>query len=331
MEFILKNEKKYNKTVILLGIFSVLSGVVSAVFAHIGIAVMPITAGLYAALLTIEGCGKRIWTYVVPALIVIPDAILNSYYSFNCALSIVIAIFIFLFFRKGYSKTTLAVMVSIIATAAVVSYIMLGAYAATGKNTLESVVEYYGVIIDSVKDQFISYLLNSGIQGITTDYANTIFRAALVRCFAVPLIIGFVISGVSIKTFFSVVICTDADPKRFYNWRFGTTSIFAIAFLIVSIINWFTSTSDTAFAAVVGNLYLILLAVYAYLGFTFVRAIFARKFNAFLSNLFPILITLVLNVLAVQILSFLGMVMTIMGNRLMKKHMNDNNSDNESE
>lgn len=331
MNFVLKNVNKYNTIVVLLGIFSTVAGVASAFFSHVGIAIMPITGGLLAALITVEGCGKRIWSYIVPFLIIVPDVIINSYYSFNGALSVVIALLIFLFFRKGYSKTTLAVIVTALVTGAICAYFVFGAFLATGKDSLEAVTGYYAQLIEQVRALFMEYVGKLKIDGITTDTANTLFNATLLRCFAIPIILAFAVSGVAIKTFFAIIICNEKEPSRFYNWRFGTTTVFAIVFGISSVINWFTSASDSVFAAVVGNLYLIFLAVYAYLGFTFIRAVFARKFNVFLSNFLPILIIIVFNALAVQIFSFLGMIMTVMGNRMINSQMNDNNSDDRSE
>ena len=123
---------------------------------------------------------------------------------------------------------------------------------------------------------------------------------------------AFVICGLSLKLF-SVMKKYTSDNTREGTWFFATTSLFAYFYIALVILSFLISPVSF-FGIFVANLHSVFMFVYAYVGYKFVS--FACSSRGMFTKLLLIAAIVFFSGVAVQILSYIGVYLTIVSGRI---------------
>ena len=304
-------------------ITSALTSVLAFLCIFIGDIAAPFAAAFYAVLILIESPKKRVITWVIPAVSILADILLNGLSGYGCIQFTVAGVLIALAFKNKFRKSTLAAMLS----ATFIVFILWGlcctAFKETGVYTLASVKDFYFEILETLKNEMIDVLTKVPIS-LTKEgenvYLTVTDASALVNSFLNLLvsfvaIIAFILAGISIKIFSAIAVRLAAEEDEVRGWMFITTSVFAYAYLAVFVVNLFTAGMGAVASAVIANLYLILMVVYAYLGAKLLLGILMNAQRRFFFLTIALLVLLSMNFYSLVPLSLFGTYGVIVTNR----------------
>jgi hypothetical protein len=150
---------------------------------------------------------------------------------------------------------------------------------------------------------------------ITEAMVAAAFDAQLSMVISYIVIVGFVLVGISMKTFDAVFSRIAEDKSPVISWRFMTSNVFAYFYIILVVLSILTSMSNGVLGIAVGNLYNIFMVVYAYVGFNYAVAVLSIKFKPSTSIIILLVITLLAMSMALGLLAMFGVLFTIRKNK----------------
>jgi hypothetical protein len=172
----------------------------------------------------------------------------------------------------------------------------------------------------------------TGINGITSSLGNgnaavlinpddalLLFNTLINSLISVIVICGFLIAGVTFKIFGALVGRIDNEPSVVYNWRFSTSNVFAYFYIAVMLLSLFLGVSTDIFSLTVSNLYNVLSAVYAYIGYNYVSAMLINSPRRGFMKVILIFALFSATSLAIGILSVMGVIFTFSHNKIKKE------------
>ena len=308
------------KTVVIL---SVITSILAFLCIFIGDIAAPFAAALYAMLILVESPKRRVVSYAIPALAILADILINGISGYGCIQFTVAGILIALAFRKKFRKTTLTAMLCATFILFIIWGLCCTAFKGTGVYTLESVKDFYFNILGTVKDELIDALTKVPIsvtkEGeniyLTVTDAATLVNAVFNLFVSFVAIIAFLLSGITIKIFSAIAVRVAASEDEVRSWIFITTSAFAYAYLAVFVINLFSAGMGAVASAVIANLYLIMMVIYAYLGAKLLLGFIMNSQRRFFFLTIVLFIILSMNFYSLVPLSLLGTYGVIVTNR----------------
>ena len=141
-----------------------------------------------------------------------------------------------------------------------------------------------------------------------------LFNAQINMIISYLLIGGFIITGLSMKLFGSIVGKCSEDNTKIQNWRFSATRIYAYFYVALILASLFTTSTDSIFAISVLNLYNIFLVVFAYIGYKVMLEIIGRKMRPVYATIILIVVIILFSSIAAQILAALGVLFILRRN-----------------
>lgn len=320
----LKKSESYIKTIVILGIVSVFAGLLSVIVSDI---FLPIAAALFACTLLFDQSKKK-WislVFILSLFVIFPFLDL-SFLLF--ALIILAASFVLFFgYKKGLNKAEISLYLSALFIICMVGALYLTGAKEISNYSASAVFEYYKTAMDTFREQLLAELASSLTQQQgelemdpeqITEMVEVLFVGLTNLFFALLSILGFFYAGIQIKVFTHVSRRLEEAPRPRRSWHFGLSNLFAYFYVGVFLLSTFFGAMDSVFSITLMNLYYIFLAVFAYVGFNYAFAMTARARNKRLMQLVLIFSLVMMNVLALQILSFVGVFITTMHNKFLR-------------
>ena len=305
----------YNKTLLLLSLLCIICAGLSVFFGEI--ASMAV-AGLLAAIFVFETGHKRIYSFVVPIILVainvVMVSLMENIFSIWAVISILAAYVIFFGYVKKMEKFDTALIVTgIVALATVISLLIVGMISAS-EFSINSSIEFYTKLYSAIREGFSHTLvelysqISQGIdtQTITVDDAASILDVIASLLIGVLVIVSFFVAGVSYKIFAAIMKKYSEHPEDLIGWRFLPPAFFGHVYLVLVVAYFLLSNGTGVLATSVTNLYLIFMWVFAYVGVKISHAYLSRVKSVGFSIFILGICLLLFSSFALQILAMIG-------------------------
>ena len=329
MKFQVKESAKSLKAKVILSLFAVFGAVAVAILSQLGFLLIPLLAAPLAVLLITEIDSRRIFSIVVPILVVAIDVACNLIYSFNCLSAVVVAVIIYIAVRYGFlAKSESAIFALVVASIlAVISFVMFGCYY-VGSFDLARVMEAYngmlsefeGVWIDAMKQYVLADETGELAATLTDDVIREMYAIVVNSAFSMLVAAVFLAIGLTYKLFERMLIKRTAYPEALLAWRFSLTPVYAIFYIALSVLSMFADRE--IFGIVIANLTNIFMFIFAYLGYLFASAYLRMRTRFRRGKLLIIFAILMFSSAAVSILSYVGVFATFMLDKAQKSGTN---------
>ncbi len=312
----LKESYSYKRVMTLLSVLSFISGIA---FSLLGELLLPLAVAFYAALIIFENKQRRILSYLIPLLTLAISLLYNGLYGIIAIEYILMALILVLVYTRYGSKAECAIYLTVIASVFIFISLYLGAARTIGDFSFTAVAAYYGDIYSNLKNQMISYLISIPQEDKTVinegnlEEFFVLLSNMLVSVFA---IVSFVLSGIAIKIFFALILKYSKNGVLKTFLHFLPSNLVAYSYIAVTVI-YLLSDSDSLFSLSAFNIYEILMFVFAYVGARFIWIM--GKFRGRKTFIFAMIASLLLFTgLAVQLLSYIGVWITVSTNKNLK-------------
>ena len=327
VKIMLKSSLNNKKTLVLLAVISVISGIGLCFVAEF---CLPIVAAILAVLYLYDSSSGRILSVVISIFILLANAITVLFvggYTVILALeSVLLAVVIAACYSKGATKTGTVFYTTVIAAAFVVLAFISIPIIAERTFSFEVVENFYSHLYDTLERSFVITLsdvyANMDMGGaeinIGTEELESVFERATYMLISIVIICALAIVGIAFKIFSALVAKLDSEPTKIAEWKFEMPVLYAYFFMALSLINIFTASSMSVFAISVSNLYNVFLCVYAYVGIKMIYNRFSEKHNKLVVRLIIFAIILLVFSFAVQIFALIGVFYSIYQNKLQK-------------
>ena len=318
----LKSSHSYLKVMFILSVATLLFGFG---YCMLGELLLPFAISSLAALFVLEKPNKRFLSYLIPPIPVIVAIVTYGAFAAITAQYVVYALILALIYRFSKTKATAAFYLTLlIALFFAISLYISGAINA-GSFAFEAVVDYYsdfytalkGKLVESLSSYTVTANDGSVQKPISAEVAASYIENLSKLAVSLIGILAFLIAGISIKLFKAYILNFSKYGILKTFSHFLPSNMAAYIYIVVSILTIFTGTSDIIDLTIL-NISQILMLVFAYMGFQYVSMIgnmSGKKTTVIFGLLAAILL---LNTLAIQILSYLGAWITIGTNRSLR-------------
>ena len=340
-----KQNYEYKRTVSVLALLTLLFGVFLAVFE---IFAFPLLVAWLASL-TVFTLGNKKWVALPIACAAVSVALgfLTSWFAVFLAVSAVtvsaaIAL-TFFYSRSKPESVSISVGVFLVVTMAA---LWICAAVSTKSASFDAVKGFYVDFYNRLRaellvsfDKSIASMGESASAEEMTAVKNLIPVYLDNLAYLSPSIfavLAFVLVGFSYKLFVRVIYRYSAFGEVVFRWRFTTTNVFVVFYLMRAVLNIFL-TDTGAFSVTVKNFYTFFNFLYAYIGYNFITAIMAQRMKYSVAVLIVLAALLLFSSLAVNLLAISGVVFTFIGNKaggfgaMPKFQGSDKKPENESE
>ncbi len=304
-----------------------------ALCAFFGELALPVFTAFYAFLIIADTSSKKIVSVAIGAVAL---AVSISLYIFDFGtLSLPFAciggVLIALLFNRGISKGELAFYLTALFTVMLVGSLYLSFAAAAGDYSLSAVTEYINGWYAELRLEFVSSIMDT-LKETSSELFLAIDELTVSEAFdslfnfspSAIVIFAFALTGVALKIFSTLSYKLAKEPQRVIYWRFATSSVIAYFYCALFVLNFFAAGNEV-FAITVSNLFYVFLAVYAYIGYNFALSIISGRLGYALSVIIVIAIILLFGIIALELLSLLGVVFTHISNKV-GWHIDNNKS-----
>ncbi len=286
----------------------------------LGYLLLPFAAAFYATLLMYETKNGKLLSCIIPVGLFILNMFINGFFSLEAIGYVIVGLIIYFSYTKNRTKSETAFWVTFAIAVLIILSLLLIAFDEVGAVRLSAVKEFYSSLYYTVKELFINTLValkTVDSDGITqylfnSSEAEAIFISAIPMLLPLLVVFSFFIAGVAFKLFSGRVLKYSESKEKILDWNFGTSSMVAYFYLIVSIISLFKNSGS--FELIILTLNAIFMTVFAYIGLKVIYAILSVK----KSPLFAIVILgaalILLSTAALQLASYLGVYFTIVFN-----------------
>ena len=309
----------YDKKSIILFLLSLVMGGVSVWLSPSLIVVsllpMSISAGLMASYLYKEKENDGIYKFLLPAILIIADWLINGLSSLISIIIVVVAVFVFCAYDKKISKSEVAMTIALIVAFAIgLTYVIIGSQNELGLSVkdfymmqYEKMKEFY---VASINQMYESLYEDYSVEKLTTEEIIYTIDYSIGLLFSMLFTLGFFATGVSMKTFVKVIERTEKEEIE--KWKFTTSPVYAYFYAIISLVSFFLGEKLSAFNLVVLNLSMIFMMIYAYVGWNASSKLASMRNKS--SSFFKVIIIISIVCLpgfAIRVLSYVGAFYTV--------------------
>ena len=296
---------------LLFGAFGILSGVG-------GMITVPLTAGFLATLICVEK--KRILSSVTAALLIIAELFVSflGYFTLTSVASIAVATIMAIYYLKKKEKCDSALFGTLAVALLLIVSVALYISATIDSTSLSDIYEYFLAGYANLKESTISYVLETypteenANAVITPEYISEVFDAYLNRMVAIAAIVAFALVGLAHKVFCGLLGRYEKESDESNTWRFMPDKVFAYFYFALAFFSLFTMDTASVMDISIVNLDLILMPVFAYIGFRFASAALNKTGKStFMSSLTVIVLILIFRSFAIQVLAAIGAFISI--------------------
>lgn len=319
MKFEFKDITKKKQAIILTAVLALVFAVLNSFFGEVFLAP---AAAMMAILFLLETDGRRIASYIVPTLAVVINVFIGGIFSVLGVGPVIAALIIFFMYKLGRSKGECAVALTVAVSLLILVSLYFAAVNATKSFDFGAVLGFYSEIYENLKASFAAQLseitsLNPDLESsiFTDDEISLIFDSIAGQLVSMLVIVSFVITGIALKIFCALVYRFEKEPHIVVGWRFKITNVFAYFYAALLLANFFVGTGLGAVELVIINLYNIFMVVFAYFGFSVAKDFLSRGRGPAFGTVMLFVGIVLLSVLALQILSVIGLVCIFIENK----------------
>ena len=317
--------KNKNNLPLLLAILVFASGALASTFGNLFI---PFVSAFMAAL-WLSDRGKRLLSYITPILTLIFSIVVGGVFLPVAVEAIALALILTLAYKLKRQKNETSLYLTVAVSLFLILSLSFIAMYLSKDYSIEGVINYFNTTVEQVRAQYVDMFekyiasLNTSQNTIEipTEQISLIFDSMLNSLVGLLVTVAFLISGLTLKIFTAAMRKIDPADQFIRDWRFSTPSIYAYCYYVLFIASIFISGSDP-FAITVVNLYLVFMAIYAYIGAVGAIRLLSIRFRGYRPYIFLTIALLFFPSFAVQLLSLFGAYVTINENR-----RNDNQSE----
>ena len=324
----------------ILAFVVLLCGALAAYTAQLGILLAPFVAAPLSALFLLERGKPKVLSLALPICLLALDAVFNGIYSYSAIAAIVIALSVYLALGLRIFAKADAAMLAVVLVSAI-AFLTIILYGCRLNNTLSFAAsfDYYRNLVEQMRGEWLSvisnYLAQSAASGNTVTLTNedilALYDNYVLSLYSVVIIAAFTLVGISYKLFTAIFARFVEKKVVIYKWRFALSPIYAIAYLILYVLQLFAA-GYSAFAVVTVNLMNVMMVLFAYLGLLFADAYFRMKSDGRSGGKLIVLIAvLFIGSTALVLLSLLGVFASFAANKAEKSTINQNNNDGGSD
>ncbi len=323
MKYKLDAKFDYKKTLALFAALALLFGAMCSMLSFFAI---PFAAAYIAALIVFSFPKKHgaVITLSVSAAVCLCAAAFGSVSVYSALVAVVIGISIGLTYVSGRTKTEAVAITAGAVVLLTVILLWILAWLGTGSASFSSLRDFYTDVYSLLKSEIAS-TLNEQYESLGSQFSAADIEAAAAQTLlymdsalklipSIFVIGALILSGFAFKMFGLTVYKHSAEKSAILAWRFKTSNVFVIFYIIVAIAYLFVSDGDVLSVSIV-NLYSILHFVYAYIGYNFVTALLAGKMRLGLARLIVIAAIFIFSSFSVQILAVGGVIFTFICNK----------------
>ncbi len=318
----LKSSHNYTKVMLFLSALTLLFGFS---YAFLGEIFLPFAIAFSATLFIFEKPQKRVLSYMIPIIPVISAVTTFGLFALITIQYVAYAVLLALCYRYSKSKAYCALYLTFaLALMMIISLYVSGAVQA-GSIIPEKVIDYYSTLYTELKNEIVGYISEYTITNkdgiIEKPFSSDIVSSYidLLSKFAVTIvgIIAFLICGIALKVFTSLILHYSKNGILKSFAHFLPSNLCAYVYIVVGIASMFVGTTDVVDITIL-NVSRILMFVFAYMGIQYLLAVakISGRRSTFL--IFLVAGILILNVTAIQLISYFGVWITFGTNRNLK-------------
>lgn len=320
----IKKTTSYKSDLAFLSTMTFVSGFACLLFGYL---LLPLAAGFYAALLTTEKKETRVLSYIIPLLNLVINIFLNGFYSLEAISYVIVGAILFVGFDKRKSKAATVSFATLTLFFLMILSLVLFAFDKVGTFKDFAIGDYFIDLYESGKTKFVEVatsFTSVDDEGVTFHQINAgdavdIYNSAVFYLIPLTAIFAFALVGFSAKIQISRIRKTEKNDESLLHWRFVTPPFLAYSYLVITIFASLNSQGIIGISLLFVSL--ILMAVYFYIGVTFLYEFISLKKSRGFAIIAIILSILIFASYAPQIISFIGI---FVNNRIYK---NLNSSD----
>ena len=339
----------YNGTVALLCTLSLLSALLSLFISDV---FLTMTAAFVAVLMLCERKGKKILSFVIPALIVLMNfgyiilvalygnsLTFLSLYSIAATEALILGIILYFLFSRNVNKSESVIVMTVVSILFILVNLWLLSASLIGSFSISDAVKFYTDAIASYReifiDSFTEMIVNaeaSYSESFSEIYSEetiaSLYDTLISYAPAALIVCAFALVGMLCKIF-TFTVNKITGSMRIFEWRFTVKPIFAYAFCALFFINLLFGSIGGVFTVVVSNLYTVFTAVFAYVGFGFACRMFLMRTRRRAPIFILIACLLFAGSIVFNLLAIFAAVTIIIGER-RRKQFGDFNSEDRS-
>ena len=250
-----------------------------------------------------------------------------DYFTLTSLSSVAVAIIISAFYLKKKDKFTSAVFATIVTSFMIFASAVICIICTTEASSVSGAYEYFLVAYNSFKDGVTSSTLEMMSQSplydasFSVEYVELILDAYLNCIVAIVSILAFLLVGLGYKLFCKLVSAYSQNKNGINSWQFIPHGAFAYFYFALLVLSMFSMDTESVISVSIANLYLIFMAMFAYVGYSFSIVMLGVKgIKKPFSHILVLALTLMFSSLALQILAALGAFITIKYSNF-KKHL----------
>ena len=306
---------------VLLFALSLIACAITSLFSQLGIILIPL-ASVFLTLLFLSERGARPTFSVIASVIAVSvDFAFNALYSLCVLVSVAVAFLVYLALtRNAFTKGECAILVTIL-IAVLFGYMMLtSAFFELGSVDLNAALDYYASMVDelraewqSISENLIAKSASAGQDiSVNAELLLAMFDSMVASTVSLVAIFAFLLAGIMFKLLGAALGVVLVDRRVIDGWQFILTPAYAYAFVGAYVISIFLTEADV-FGITVLNFVNVFIAIFAYLGFTFVLSILERHFTSKLAAFaIAIVALLIFASSAMQLLAFVGAIAVVL-------------------
>lgn len=324
----LKSTVPVRKFMILTIVAALIGGALAILLSMI---FLPVAAAALALLYLYEPGGRRIAFYTVGGALVVGSIPLGLRSVFVAVALCIVAFLIAASYAGRWIKYVTVFYTTFLLGITAGAVLYFAGAAVAGEYSLGAVMEaYHTQFRGAVEETLSTYLarLQSMVNGSSAqiptlsealEVFETYYTVAVQLLISVLLVFGFLLSGIAFKCFAAVGRRLDADPSFFDAWHFAIPSLYAWVYVILFAASIFMPVAGNSFFAILSNLRLVFLTVFAYIGAKcLLLSLRASRVRA-LPIILGVLLLLFVPYVAIQLLSLQGAFVIIVGSRFHRR------------
>lgn len=325
MQISLKANESYSRVITRYSLLTLLSVFGCSLLGYI---FLPFAAASYAAILIYENPSKRILSYVIPVIAFALNFLLRGLYSIEGAAYIAIALVIYCCVKRNKSKGETAFWISFAILACIVISILLLLVELSLNAGYDSIVRFFRDYYRKYKEFFLENVTSLVYEGDNGELsfvfnlyeAEMLFRELIIYAVPLAFLVSFVLSGLTLKLFVHSVEKNSDEQCEIYGWNFAASNLVSYFYIALALVSLVATADGSTFSFVIFTLNTIFTAVFAYIG---IKAIYYVIISKGKSKAFAIVLLvlaiLLLSSFAFQILSYFGVIMNILTNKVISK------------
>ena len=312
--------KGFAKKIAIFAIIAVV-GLGAALLSQLGLVLVSLLSALLVYTFVLEQGGRRVFTFIAPAIVVIVDFVFNGFFSLSCITSVVVAVLVYFSLTKSLlSKAECALAVTTLISLSMGAMLIFAAFYEIGTTDFNAAIDYYKSIITENRvvfiDSFSAYISADATPELeemfSSEVLGALYDSYMSILISIFVIIAFALAGFVFKLLASMLDKSLVSPMEFRTWRFELSPIFAYFYLALYLLGLFFNSNDTLSISIL-NLTNIFMFIFAYVGFGFALFILRRRIRSKSGALIALVVAIIVfYTLAVNLLSFLGVFATVM-------------------